>query len=131
MTWPINLSAPLTRSAPILPKDITENVGGGLAAIIMGYDGIAIEEYFVDNSAFDLQLLTVEYSNLLRDIRKTVELLENGDMQGVSIVTSRLRVLVRVINSDFFLVHVQSIGGNFGKGRYLMSREAIRLQGEL
>ena len=112
-------------------KALTESSGGGLASVIMGYDGIAIEEYFVDNSAFDLQLLTVEYSNLLRDIRKTVELLENGDMQEVSIVTSRLRVLVRVINSDFFLVHVQSIGGNFGKGRYLMSREAIRLQGEL
>lgn len=112
-------------------KTLTESSGGGLASVIMGYDGIAIEEYLVDSSAFDLQLLTVEYSNLLRDIRKTVELLENGDMQEVSIATSRLRVLVRVINSDFFLVHVQSIDGNFGKGRYLMSREAIKLQGEL
>ncbi len=112
-------------------KTITESVGGGLAAIIMGYDGIPIEEYLVDSTQFDLQLLTVEYANLLRDIRHTVELLENGVMEEVSIATDRLRVLVRVINAQFFLVLVITGDGNYGKGRYLLSREALKLKDDL
>ena len=112
-------------------KTVTETVGGGLAAIIMGYDGIPIDEYLVDSTQFDLQLLTVEYANLLRDIRCTVELLENGAMEEVSIATDRLRVLVRVINDQFFLVLVITADGNYGKGRYLLSREALKLKDDL
>ncbi|NVN99819.1 MAG: roadblock/LC7 domain-containing protein [Geobacteraceae bacterium] len=112
-------------------KSLTENVGGGLAAIIMGYDGIPIEEYLVDSNQFDLQLLSVEYSNLLRDIRKTVDLLENGDMEEVLIATDQLKVLVRVINDQFFLVLVITTNGNYGKGRFLLSREALKLRYDL
>lgn len=112
-------------------KTVTESVGGGLAAIIMGYDGIPIDEYLVDSTQFDLQLLTVEYANLLRDIKRTVELLENGDMEEVSIATDKLRVLVRVINDQFFLVLVITVAGNYGKGRYLLNREALKLKDDL
>lgn len=112
-------------------KTITETVGGGLAAIIMGYDGIPIDEYLVASTKFDLQLLTVEYANLLRDIRNTVDLLENGVMEEVSIATDSLRVLVRVINEQFFLVLVITADGNYGKGRYLLSREALKLKDDL
>lgn len=112
-------------------KTVTESVGGGLAAIIMGYDGIPIDEYLVDCSQFDLQLLTVEYANLLTDIRRTVELLDNGAMEEVSIATDKLRVLVRVINEQFFLVLVIAADGNYGKGRYLLSREALKLKDDL
>lgn len=112
-------------------KSLSEAVDGSLAAIIMGYDGISIDEYIVDNLPFDMQLVAVEYANLLRDIRRTVDLLENGSMQEVSIATDRVRVLVRIINSDFFLVLVIAADGNYGKGRYLLSREALRLQSDL
>ncbi len=112
-------------------KAITESVHGGLAAIIMGYDGIPIDEYLVDSTQFDLQLLSVEYSSLLRDIRHTVDLLENGAMEEVSIATDRLRVLVRVINEEFFMVLVMTVDGNFGKGRYLLLRESLKLKDEL
>lgn len=109
-------------------KSLTESVGGGLAAIVMGYDGISIDEYFVEATPFDLQLLVLEYANLLRDIRRTVALLENGTMQEVSIATDRLRVLVRIISEEFFLVLVMTADGNFGKGRYLLAREAPRFR---
>ena len=112
-------------------KALTESVGVGLAAVVMGYDGIAIEEFLLEKTPFDLQLLTVEYSSLLRDIRNTVELLENGGMKEVSIATDRLRVLVRVINSEFFLVLVMAADGNYGKGRYLLAQEAIKFREEL
>ncbi len=110
---------------------ITESVGGGLAAIIMGYDGIPIDEYMTESSSVDLQLLSVEYASLLRDIKRTVDLLENGNMEEVSISTDRVRVLVRVINEEFYLALVITADGNYGKGRYLLSREAVKLSDEL
>ncbi|NTW88984.1 MAG: roadblock/LC7 domain-containing protein [Desulfobulbaceae bacterium] len=112
-------------------KSLTEGVDGGLAALIMGYDGIPIDEWLDQSTNFDLQLLSVEYSNLLRDIRHTVELLENGAMEEVTIATDRLKVLIRVINPEFFLVLVMTADGNYGKGRYLLSRESFRLKSEL
>ncbi len=112
-------------------KSLTESVDGALAAVIMGYDGISIDEYMPGGLPFDPQLVAVEYANLLRDIRRTVDLLENGTMEEVAIATDRVRVLVRVINADFFLVLIMSSGGNFGKGRYLICRESLRLKGEL
>jgi len=112
-------------------KALTESADGSMAAIIMGYDGIPIDEYMVSDIPFDMQLVAVEYANLLRDVRRTVELLENGVMEEVSIATERLRVLVRIINNDFFLVLVMVANGNFGKGRYLLTREAMRLKQEL
>ncbi len=112
-------------------KALTESVDGSMAAVIMGYDGISIDEYMVSDVPFDMQLVAVEYANLLRDIRRTVELLENGVMQEVSVATDRLRVLVRTINDDFFLVLVMAAGGNYGKGRYLLTRESLRLKEEL
>jgi predicted regulator of Ras-like GTPase activity (Roadblock/LC7/MglB family) len=112
-------------------KELTESVSGGLAATIMGYDGISIDEFLVENPPFDLQLLVVEYANLLTDIRRTVELLENGKMEEISIATDNIRVLIRVINNDFFLVLVIAADGNYGKGRYLVSRAALKYRDEL
>jgi predicted regulator of Ras-like GTPase activity (Roadblock/LC7/MglB family) len=110
---------------------LTEAVDGGLGAVIMGYDGISIDEYVVDDVSYDLQLLAIEYANMLRDIKRTVDLLDNGAMQEVAIATDKVRAIVRVINSDFFIVLVIAADGNYGKGRYLLGREALRLQAEL
>ncbi len=112
-------------------KELAESVSGGLAAIIMGYDGIPIDEYLCPDTTFDMQLLVVEYSNLLAEIRHTVELLENGRMEEVSITTDTLRVLVRVISEDFFLILVIAADGNYGKGRYLMRQASLKFRDEL
>jgi predicted regulator of Ras-like GTPase activity (Roadblock/LC7/MglB family) len=112
-------------------KRLTENVTGGLAATIMGYDGIPIDEYLKETAPFDLQLLAVEYANLIREVKRTVDLLENGELQEVSIATKLVRVLVRAINDEFFLVLVIAADGNYGKGRYLVAREALTFREQL
>jgi predicted regulator of Ras-like GTPase activity (Roadblock/LC7/MglB family) len=111
--------------------DIVDNVGGGVGAVVMGYDGIAIDEYLpesIQSSQFDMQLLVVEYANLLKEIKRTVDVLQSGEMEEVSVATSNARALVRVINDDFFLFLVIAADGNYGKGRYLLRREAPKLR---
>ena len=105
-------------------QSMVETVGGGIGAVIMGYDGIAIDEYIAPETTFDVQLLSVEYSNLLKEIKQAVNVLKTGSMEEVAINTDISRVLIRVINDDYFLVLVLDADGNFGKGRYLLKKFA-------
>ena len=109
-------------------KQIVDGVEGGLGAAIMGYDGIHIDEYLREDSPMDLHLLAVEYATVLKEVKRTVDVLGTGDMEEVSVATERSRVIVRVINDDAFLVLTLERDGNYGKGRYLLRLAAPKLR---
>jgi predicted regulator of Ras-like GTPase activity (Roadblock/LC7/MglB family) len=112
-------------------KSMVEQVEGGQGAVIMGYDGIPIDEYINENITLDVQLLSVEYATLLKEIRRTIEVLRTGEMDEVSITTGLSRIIVRPVNDEFFVVFVLERDGNFGKGRYLLKRDAPKLASAL
>jgi predicted regulator of Ras-like GTPase activity (Roadblock/LC7/MglB family) len=113
-------------------KEIVERVDGGIGAVILGYDGIAIDEYLREQGGgFDFQLLAVEYATLLKEVKRTVEVLKTGKMEEVSITTGSTRIVIRALNDEFFIVLALEKGGNFGKGRYLLQRAAPLLCAEL
>ena len=112
--------------------DIVEQVDGGIGAVILGYDGIAIDEYIKpDEESLDMQLLAVEYTTLLKEIRKTIEVLQTGALEEVSVSSGQTRIIVYAINDDFFVVLALKSDGNFGKGRYLLKRIVPQLQADL
>lgn len=106
---------------------IVEETGGGIGAVLMGYDGIAIDQYFSPDQEVDLQMIVVEYSNVLKEIRKTAEILNLGDMEEISIRTDRFIIVIRVLNDEYFTALIINRDGNFGKGRYLITREGSNL----
>ncbi len=101
-------------------KNIVDNVNGGLGAVVMGYDGISIDEHIKENANVDVPLLAIEYSAVLKEIKKTVSVLKIGKMEEVSINTESFLVIIRAINEDLFVVLVILKEGNYGKGRYLL-----------
>ncbi len=110
----------------ILQK-IVEETGGGIGAVLMGYDGIAIDQFFSPEQDVDVQMIVVEYSNVLKEIRKTTEMLSLGEMEEISIRTDRFIIVIRVLTSEYFIATIINRDGNFGKCRYLMSRESSNL----
>jgi predicted regulator of Ras-like GTPase activity (Roadblock/LC7/MglB family) len=112
-------------------RSVVENVDGGLAAMIMAYDGIPVDEVSVDQTEFDMQLLSVEYATVLKEIRRSVEVIKAGDMEEVSITTDRTCVAIRVLNDELFVVLVIKRDGNFGKGRYLLRLKSYEIAQEL
>jgi predicted regulator of Ras-like GTPase activity (Roadblock/LC7/MglB family) len=110
---------------------IVEETGGGVGAVLMGYDGIAIDQFFDPDEQIDLQMVVVEYSNVLKEIRKTAEILSLGEMEEISIRTKRFIIVIRVLTDEYFVALVIRHDGNFGKGRYLMTRERVNLVEEL
>lgn len=112
-------------------KGIVESVEGGLGAVIMGYDGIAIEQYLRDDTGMDLNLMAVEYATVIKEVKRTVEVLDTGEMEEVSVNTGQTRIIVRAINDDLFLVLTLHRDGNYGKGRYLLRRAAPEFRASL
>lgn len=112
-------------------RGIVEDVEGGLGAVIMGYDGIAIDEYLKQDAGIDLHLLAVEYATVMKEVRRTVEVLGTGDMEEMTVNTGRTTVVVRILGEDLFLFLALDRDGNHGKGRYLLRREAPGLAASL
>ncbi len=110
---------------------ILNSVDGTLAAVIMAYDGIPIDEISVEQSEFDIQLLSVEYASVLKEIKRAVDVIKAGDLEEVSIATTQTRVVVRVLNEDLFAALIMRHDGNFGKGRYLLKLKSYEMAREL
>lgn len=110
---------------------IVEGTAGGIGAVLMGYDGIAIEQFFAPDQDLDLQMVVVEYSNVLKEIRRTAEILSLGEMEEISIRTDRFIIVIRILNEDYFVALILNRDGNFGKARYLITREGANLLEEL
>lgn len=110
---------------------IVEHVEGGLASILMGFDGIAVESYTRDAAQLDVNSVGMEFSFVLGQVRKAAEALEVGGVQDVTIRTDKLAIVIRVLSRDYFLALVLDETGNLGKGRYLVRSVAPALQAEL
>lgn len=112
-------------------SSIVQSVDGGLAALIMAYDGIPIDEVSVEQTEFDMQLLSVEYATVLKEIKRAVDVIKMGELEEVSIATTRTRVIIRILNDDLFSALVLRHDGNAGKGRYMLKLKSYEMNREL
>ncbi len=111
----------------ILEKIVADS-SGGIGAVLMGYDGIAIDQYVNEGTSLDLNLVAIEYSNVTKEIRKAAEILNTGELQEVSIKTAQYYVIIYALTDEYFVALTLQRDGNFGQGRYLLMREAGRLR---
>lgn len=109
-------------------RRLTEETPGGLGAVLMGYDGIAIATHFVPGEELDLQMAAIEYANVLKEIRNAAEVLNNGDMEEVDIRTTRFCFVIRAVTEDYFVGLTVARDGNFGKARFLLRRDVGTLR---
>ncbi len=113
-------------------KNILENIvsscSGGVGAVLMGYDGIAIDQYVIDEIELDINLVAIEYSNVTKEIRKAAEVLETGPLQEVSIKTELYFVIIYALTEEYFVALTIKRDGNYGQGRYLLMRDAESLR---
>jgi predicted regulator of Ras-like GTPase activity (Roadblock/LC7/MglB family) len=113
-------------------KRLVSETEGGMAGILMGFDGIPVETYSVpSNTAVDMQTVGMEFSFVLTQVRRAADILEVGALQEVAIRTDRLSVLIRVVSNEYFVALAIAPEGNLGKGRYLLRVVAPKIQSEL
>lgn len=110
-------------------KEMVHGVEGGKAALLMGYDGLAVDQYSRDG--FDIETLGAEFSVVLNDARRAALALDAGQTMEVSFRTETVTAVVRMLNDEYFLALALSPQGNLGKGRFLLRLTAPRLLKDL
>ena len=101
-------------------KKVVDNVDGGIAAIIMGLDGIPVDTYVRLNDRVDVTTVAMEFSFILSQIRKAGESLQVGALEEMTVKAQRLLLVCRMIAPQYFMAVALSPEGNYGKCRYLM-----------
>ncbi len=107
-------------------KEVVDGTEGALGALIVGLDGIPVEEYTVSNEV-DVQSMTVEFSSLLKEIERGSQSAEMGSTREVTVIADKAMIMLRRLNDEYFFVLILKPEGNFGKGRFLLRMSAPRL----
>ena len=110
-------------------KDTVDRVDGPVSAMIIASDGISVEEY-AQEKLVDMTGLSAEASAMIRDIGLAAENLGLGEAREFSIISDRCGIIMRKINSDYYLALVIKPDGNYGKGRFILKTAVPRLEGE-
>lgn len=114
-------------------EKVVERTEGGVAGLVMGFDGIPVDAYVRESahSPIDVETVGMEYSVILKEIRKAAELLEAGGATEISIQAEKLTTLIRVLNEEYFVALTLRPDGNFGKARFLLRTAGSKLLSEL
>jgi len=112
-------------------RNAVDNVHGGLAAVIMGRDGISLSQYAAEGANLDVETLGIEYANLFGEIGKAAETLGSGQVQEVMLLTDQYQIVLRSINPEYFIALILTPDGNLGKGRFLLRVSVPKIVAEL
>ncbi len=110
-------------------REAVEKVDGAVSAMILGSDGIPVEEYAVEK-LLDLEDLGAEASSMIKDINLAANDLGLGTAREFSIISDMCGIIMRRINAAYYLALVIKPDGNYGKGRFVMKTTVPKIEGE-
>jgi predicted regulator of Ras-like GTPase activity (Roadblock/LC7/MglB family) len=112
-------------------RSVVEGTDGGLASLLMDFEGIPVETYSRKDAGFDIESVGAEVSVVVKAIQRASEMLDAGPTREVAFKSDKLITLIRVINESYFVAIALTPHGNLGKGRYLLRVIAPKLAEEL
>ncbi len=113
-------------------KRIVDNTPGAKGAILMGFDGIAVDQYMAEGTEdTDIESMAMEFSFRFIELRKAANSLELGELSDISIKAELGTFLVRCLSEEYFVAVLLESAGHFGKGRWMLRSSASALASEL
>lgn len=112
-------------------QSAVDRTDGGVAGLLMDFEGIPVESYSREASAFDIEAVGAEVSVVVKAIQRASEMLEAGETREVAFKSEKMVTLIRVINDSYFVAMTLVPDGNFGKGRFMLRLLAPQLKSEL
>lgn len=114
-------------------RKIVEATPGAKGAILMGFDGIAVEQWvrpeFADE--IDIESMAMEFSFRFLELRDAADSLEMGAISDITLKAQYGTVIVRVLSKEYFVTVVLESAANMGKGRWLLRSHAKSLTSDL
>jgi len=110
-------------------KEAVDRVDGAVSAMIIDADGISVQEY-AQEKLVDLTGLSAEASAMIKDINLAADNLGLGEAREFSIISDTCGIIMRKINTDYYLALVIKPEGNYGKGRFVLKTTVPKIEGE-
>ena len=112
-------------------QTMVEKTDGGLAALIMGADGLAVEKFLTDEAvALNLDVAAAEMTSLIRSATRSGRELSLGDLRELIVAHDGVTFLTRFFSRDYFALLALKSDGNIGRGRYELRKAELQLAGE-
>jgi predicted regulator of Ras-like GTPase activity (Roadblock/LC7/MglB family) len=113
-------------------QKMVNRLDGGVAGILMGFDGIAVEHYSREGQeGVDIQTVGMELAHAVTQLRKAVEQLDLGQTSEITMRTEKLVILIYVLNEEYFVACALRPDSSFGKARYVMRLTAPQIRADL
>lgn len=122
-------------------KKLVERLDGAVAGVLMGFDGITVDSYVMPHESEaartgkgalpDIQTLGMEFAHVIAHARRTLQSLDAGTMDELTLRTDALTVVVRVLTPEYFLACAVRPNGNVGKARFIMRVASPALRADL
>jgi predicted regulator of Ras-like GTPase activity (Roadblock/LC7/MglB family) len=105
---------------------------GCLGVIVMGTDGIAVEQLWHGSGTdLNLDVAVAEFSSLIKNARRANGEMGFGKLHEVTLAGESGIFIFRFVSEDYFIAMVLKPEGNFGRGRYELKRAELLLEKEL
>jgi predicted regulator of Ras-like GTPase activity (Roadblock/LC7/MglB family) len=112
-------------------KEVVDGTEGGIATLLMDFEGIAVESYSRPDAIFDITTIGAEFSVVLKSIQRAAQMLEAGGTAEVAIQAEKMTTLIRVVNDSYFVAFSMTPDANLGKARYMLRTRVPVLLKEL
>lgn len=110
---------------------ILERTEGSLGALIMGTDGIAVEKVLsAEGREANLDVTAAEFTTLVRATQRASRDMGLGDLHELVVSLASVKVVMRLINREYFLVLAVRPDGNWGRGRFELLKAELELAKE-
>ncbi len=118
-----------------LLKEVVDSVDGGIATLVMDFEGIAVDSYTKPSAStsgeFDINTIGAEFSVVIESSQRASEMLEAGEAAEVTIQAAKMMTLIRVVSNTYFVAFALAPEANIGKARYVLRTKAPTLAKEL
>lgn len=108
--------------------ELVDGVDGGVAAVLMGMDGLSVRQYSA-KEGYDIESLAVEYGKAVDEIKKAAAILNLGGVEEVLVRSAAYDIVIRVVTHEYYLAFVARHGA--GKAGYMLKRAASKIRPEL
>lgn len=108
-------------------REVVEGTDGGIAGVLMDYEGFAVETFSRDDAAIDIQTVGMELSIVLKDVRRAAEQLDAGGMREFMFQSEKFATMVRTLTGEYVVALAMTPEANHGKGRFLLRIAAPKL----
>jgi predicted regulator of Ras-like GTPase activity (Roadblock/LC7/MglB family) len=108
-------------------ETISQRVHGASAVMVVGLDGLVVDQYLSAENDLVLEVVAAEVATLLRQAETSSSDMNTGILEEINMKTDRYYLLIHRITSDYFICMALAVGENLGRARFEMKKARSRL----